>query len=95
MPKWYATMPALAKKCWETFFTTLESTSSFSTEEDDCQILNLKCNIKRPRNTMCDETADIPSQILELREKELEPLEEVCNCLIFLYIVLYITNRIR
>ena len=76
MPKWYAVMPTSAKEWWESFLTKLDPTASHASAEDSCPILTLKHNVQRP-SKVTDETADISTQILELREKELEPLEEV------------------
>lgn len=72
----YAVMPTSAKEWWERFLTKLDSTASHSPAEDSCPILTLKHNAERPREAT-DETAEIPTQILEIWEKELEPLEEV------------------
>lgn len=85
-------MPASAKEWWESFLTELDSTANHSTAEDSCPILTLKYNVERPREAT-DETTEIPTQILELREKELEPLEEVQQ--VFSYMFFEVSRQIR
>jgi hypothetical protein len=72
-------MPSLAQEWWESFLPSLENTASHSSADSSsntCPILLLKNHTQRP-SAEPEETAEIPTQLSELREKELEPLEEV------------------
>ena len=78
MQKWYSTIPPSAKEWWETFLPSLERTDNHAPADNTvCPIFELKNNLQRPGQEIVEETAEIPTQLLDLREKELEPLEEV------------------
>jgi hypothetical protein len=76
MQKWYSVMPSMAQEWWESFLQTLETTDNHPPANNTCPIFSLKNHIRRP-SAEPEETAEIPAQLSDLREKELEPLEQV------------------
>lgn len=77
MPKWHSVLPPSAKEWWENFLKSFGHTTCSDTPPDNtCPMYSLKNNVQRP-NVQGLETTEIPAHISKIREKELEPLEEV------------------
>ena len=69
MQKWYSTLTPSAKKWWETFLPSLQTVDSQPQTDDTCPIFHLQNHLQRPSSDTGEETAEIPTQLLDLRKK--------------------------
>ena len=77
LAKWASILSATSNDWWNNFVKSLEETSQPEKTRDEMfPILELKSNVKRPENE-AQENFEHAKINMELREKELAPLDEV------------------
>ena len=69
-------MPQSAKEWWVTYVETLQIENGHIPPDSDCPLHQLRIDHQRPAAEDNGST-DVPEQLVQLREKEMEPLEEV------------------
>ena len=79
MPKWYTAMPQSAKEWWEVFLQDIGKQTDCIMAENQCSLYQLKNHMNRATANAA-ETGDIHvlEKLVQLRENEVAPLQEVC-----------------